>query len=304
MMRVEVPVERLGRQEWHADAGRWTSMARSFPLAVHAALADVVVIVKDGPQRLARALRRMGRRVVFDCVDNFEFETHWAFQKGAPIDAYLVNNERHRSAVSALTGVPESRVYSVPHHHSNFGNHLRSREAIRTVGYVGKESNASFSVDLIEWFTNQDLEFAPCYRPVVTNEDAISETGRLDIFVVPNDPSEVPVGKNQRWKERALAFKPAQKIMLPFSMRIPTVFYPFQSFLSAIETAGYLPDDFLVAADDATIRERIGWILRHRGTVILAELLDRQMKVAEQFAIGRITERYADVLREVKGRTV
>jgi len=95
-----------------------------------------------------------------------------------------------------------------------------------------------------------------------------------------------------------MKFKPAQKILLPFSLGIPTVLAPYSSYIDAVNEAGYDVKDFLMAESEDELITELTRLLRFSPSE-LQGLIQRQKEVAALFTLEKMCEKYKAMFKAI-----
>lgn len=238
----------------------------------------------------------MGKRIVFDCVDNFLFDTHPPYAKGKElVDVFITNNARHREFVTDKLRLEPSRVIVIEHYHSNVRRVLKPWIGLNTVGYVGQEYYCTLGTPFFEQLKQRGITFHWGNPNVLGDDNAVAETSKMDCFIVYFRPP-VGGGEEDQAARQVLEFKPAQKILLPFSLGIPTIFSPYYSYMAAIEKTGLSAADFLVVNSEDDVLRHIDWLRDAANAGEVEQLIRRQQRVAENFSLDRVLAKYESAL--------
>lgn len=260
--------------------------------------ADVVFCVKHFPAAAAAAFALSGRKAIYDCIDNFHFGTAYAYHGGRRhISAYITNNESHRRYVEANIAQPGQRTCVIEHHHSNLSRQRKPFAGVRTIGYVGNPKDFAIGEPFRRWAAEQGFELKVDHDPHMSNEQAVAANLELDLFLMLL-PQATEQGPEAERLARVVNFKPAQKILLPFSLGIPAICAPYQAYLDAITAAGLSPKDFLFATTEAQLRELVLKVADPAQRTWVQGLIERQATVAECYHLDRIVEKYEALIRD------
>jgi len=255
---------------------------------------DVFVFIKRIDLELAKLLKENGKVVVIDTVDNYEFESGplWS-EENTYVDYYIANTKVHKEFLHKQFSIPNENIFIIEHHHSNLFNVTKEVKSIKTIGFIGEKQQFKKSDKLISLLQKRKLDFYMPEKSPTTNEDAVAETLKLDCFIL-NLNKDLDKTQNNLI-EYMIKFKPAQKILLPFSIGIPTILTPYVSYIEAIESAGYSKEEFLFASNEDELIAKIDKLLNFDPEE-LKSLIKKQKKVASLFKIENIAKKYIKML--------
>ncbi len=258
---------------------------------------DVFVFIKRIDLELAKLLKERGKIVVIDTVDNYEFENGSLWSKeNKYVDYYIANTKVHQDFLYEKFAIDYKKSFIIEHHHSNLHNVTKKVNIIKTIGFIGEKQQFEKSEKLASLLKKKNLNFYMPDRSPTTNEDAVAETLKLDCFIL-NLNKELDKTQNNLI-EYMIKFKPAQKILLPFSIGIPTVLTPYVSYIEAIESAGYNKEDFLFASNEDELIIQIEKLLNF-DTEELNILIEKQKKVASLFTIDEVSKKYIKMFETI-----
>jgi hypothetical protein len=240
-------------------------------------------------------LKLFRRRVIFDCIDNYNFfEPRSAYQSGRKyIDSFITSNNDHRDFLVQKLQLPAEKVCVIEHHHTNFRGTKKPWQGVRVAGYIGLDAHFSLSNETRNALQAMGISFY--LANPTNNESALRDFLKLDCTLVYFDPAN-PHPLLRDSCEYVLKFKPANKILTPFALGIPVVFLPNPSYMHVLDLAGYGPEDFLVASNEVELLRRIVWLNDSANETKILQLLERQKKVASLFTLDKILDKYEQLL--------
>lgn len=259
---------------------------------------DIFVFVKRVDLEILKLLKAKGKTTVADTIDNFDFEHEslWS-SENVYTDYYIANTRDHLEFLHTRFGIEHHRLFVIEHHHSNLDNVTKKVETIKVVGFIGAKEQFAHTEKLEAFCKAKDLELYFSEKVPSTNEDAVAEAMKLDCFIV-------NVDKNIEYKSKniydfVMKFKPAQKILLPFSLGVPTVLAPYSSYIDAIAEAGYDVNDFLMADNEDELVDALTRLLNFTPEE-LQTLIRRQKEVAACFTLEKIGEKYIAMFKTIE----
>ena len=290
-MRSDTIARRL-RARGHNAASIIISSRKQLLTAAATLRFRTIVFVKWFNIPFARLLRSLGKRIIFDCVDNFELETHPPYVKGTDlVDLFITNNELHREFILSRLKLQPGRVIVIEHHHSNVQGRSNTWSGLKVAGYVGQRYYCNLSERFFELLADRGIEFYWGDANAVTNEQAVSETAKVDCFIAYFSPTAAPDSTDDQ-SQQTINFKPAQKILLPFALGIPTIFYPYYSYLAAIRVAGETESEFLIARTEDDVIRHVDWLRDRSNEPRVRRLIAKQLRVADEFSLDKILSKY------------
>lgn len=296
-MRAETIAKRLQKDGYEAEIFLWHGIRDLVSLLCAVIRADAIISVKFFGKTMAPAFFLARKKIIYDCVDNFDFDHNFAYKNGQNlISNYVVNNKLHHEFVARKIVRNNQRVSIIEHHHSNFFRQTKEAGPIKTVGYIGNPHDYGVSSAFSAWCASRDIELYVNHSVSMSNEEAISENLKLDVYFM-----LLPASPANNMKEAARLsyvkdFKPAQKILLPFSLGIPTICAPYHAYFEAVRAAGFESEDFLFVETENELQAAVDKIKNPSNSEWLLGLIDRQKKVAENYHLDTVIEKYKKVI--------
>lgn len=251
---------------------------------------DIFVFIKRLDLELAEVIKKHGKTIVVDIVDNYDFDKESLWSKdNSFVDYYIANTQAHRNFTSKRFNINSERIFVIEHHHSNLNNITKKVEAIKTVGFIGASEQFNKSERLMKFLNNHNLNFYIPEKSPISNKEAVDETLKLDCFILNVDKNIKNSAENIY--DYILKFKPAQKILLPFSIGIPTILAPYISYIEAVNEADYSIDEFLMASNEDELIANITKLLNFNSEQ-LNDLIEKQKKVASMFTLEEVSKKY------------
>lgn len=251
---------------------------------------DIFVFIKRIDLDLAKTVKEAGKVVVSDTIDNYEFETGslWS-NENVYVDYYIANTRDNQDFLYERFNIPYEKSFIIEHHHSNLKGITKEIETFKTIGFIGAHEQFKKSDKLLNFIKSKNLTFYIPEKTPSKNKDAVAETLKLDCFILNIDENLENIKENRL--EYILKFKPAQKILLPFSMGIPTVLAPYSSYIDAIHEADYDVDEFLMASNEDELISQITRLLNFTHEE-RNDLIQKQKKVASLFTLEEVSKKY------------
>lgn len=259
---------------------------------------DIFIFIKRLDLELAKGIKKHGKTIVVDIVDNYDFdkESLWS-KENIFVDYYIANTQEHQNFTSTRFNINPERIFVIEHHHSNLHNITKKVEAITTVGFIGASEQFNKSEKLMKFLNNNNnLNFYIPEKSPVSNKEAVDETSKLDCFILNVDKNIE--NSTENIYDYILKFKPAQKILLPFSIGIPTVLAPYTSYIEAVNEAGYSIDEFLMASNEDELIANITKLLNFNSEQ-LNDLIEKQKKVASLFTLEEVSKKYIKMFETI-----
>ncbi|AXQ29903.1 hypothetical protein D0B54_14990 [Solimonas sp. K1W22B-7] len=294
-MRAETIANRLRSEGYETEIFLWHGVRDAISLLRAIFRADAVISVKFFGRGMAPLLALSRRKMIYDCVDNFDFDG-FAYRHGRRfISDYVVNNGLHRDFIAREVALPGQPVTVIEHHHSNFARQLRHAGTSKVIGYIGNRHDYGVGDGFSVWCEQRGLHLYVNHSTSLSNAEAISENLKLDVYfmLLPTAASSEKEAKRLGYVRD---FKPAQKILLPFSLGIPTICAPYHAYFEAVRAAGYDVGDFLFVETEDELRSAIDRITDPANAAWLAELIERQKIVAENYHLDTIIEKYKKLI--------
>ena len=295
-MRAETIANRLREDGFEVDIFLWHGWRDSLALFRAARRADCVISVKLIRRSMIPSLLLAGRKLVYDCVDNFNFREGFAYGAGRRwISEFIVNNGLHRDFIAREFALPGQPVSVIEHHHSNFARASREGSLPTVVGYIGNPRDYAVSEAFEPWCNERGLRLYVNHNIALSNEEAIRENLKLDVYFMLLPVESADAAETERLRH-VKNFKPAQKILLPFSLGMPTICAPYHAYVEAVRAAGFEKQDFIFVETEAELRAAIDKIRDPANAGWLQELIARQKKVAENYHLDKIIGKYRDLV--------
>lgn len=193
---------------------------------------DTVVFVKYDRLFQSAAVKKAGAKVILDVVDS---KKHWKMHR-EHLDGLIVNTDTQMRIIRTRDKF-EKPIFKIPHITTNFNSNLEGQlrkpipKKIANVGYMGVDKTFSEMDEFIKFCNNSGLRWHNAQPSIKTNE---LETLRLDLGCI------YYIGDEERIGGTISISKPSAKLINLFSYGIPALFSPYESYLDAIASTGYL----------------------------------------------------------------
>jgi len=260
---------------------------------------------------------------VLNIVDNFDVSA----SKGLNVDAYISTSPNIQSTMRELR--PDIPTWYIPAHHTNFDNvRVDTSRPVKRIGmHFAYENTPDPAVQdaLREYARLHDLEFVldlytqPALEVSKDVADGAAlahehnaETYRrlsraMDVLII------FPTAQGKRGpmvvpRESAVKYKPVTRAAMAWSMGMPVVLFPFESYVYALEEANVEYPAFASTAEEVV--EWVDRIVTSQETRI--HLSEQGLRLGQYYATKPIARQYATKMtalllasenKKVKGRT-
>jgi hypothetical protein len=276
---------------------------------------DIIVMVKSPSYHIVETLKsKTNARIVLDIIDEFYVMKEMALlrEKYTCFDAYIVTSEYQKIYLRDIIGI-NKQIWYIPQHHTNFHNQINSfKKNIESIGFQGALSNrlsAELETKLIDFCECNKLKWKTFYTeniPEVNNDLLGYETSKIihqqlneiDIGVIfPPSPHKavrptfslsIPEMSKDEYLWYCLLFKPATRLLNFFSHGIPTICYPYVSYLHAAANSGYN----LFCSEESELFKLISRSFRDVNLRSVAS--NQGVNIANMYSIDRIVRIYYD----------
>lgn len=270
---------------------------------------DLFIFVKEWSLELARELRASGTaRIAVDLLDNFALNATFDpdSQDYREVDVFVVASGFHRTVLASRFAPTQCKpIWVVPHHHSNlFGQVNNITRPVRCVGFQGDITNRlpralearlrafcdNRGLDWVAFYTHETKALHPYMSPSEINAMVHHQLTTIDIGVIfPPEPSPSKENKSTptlKYAHENVLLKPATRLLNFLSHGIPTVCFPYASYLEVCTRSGYAlfcsdEDSLFARLDELASNESLRTITSEQGLAIAAE-----------YSLARIAEHY------------
>ena len=264
--------------------------------------ADIIWIIKSFDEELAKRAKKFGKIVVFDPVDNFQWDADHCKTHSKYVDAIIAGSFKHKKKLEELSKKP---VYYVQHHHSNHYNKVKQIDKIKTIGYLGQPFQFEIQQEIDNYCSKHNLKF---FSKSPTKKHA-EEAMKLDLFIIFIDLDKKRTKKKvdkvhhnyvDNNLDNILDFKPAQKFLLPLSVGVPCVSVPYSSYKDVTKEA--LGDEnaypFVNNKVEALVlMEKIRTNKQYRD-----ELIAKGLRIANRFNVHMAVVDYFEVCNDLMSK--
>jgi hypothetical protein len=225
--------------------------------ALHLSGFDVYLFVKEWNHDIALKIKNdTNCKVVLDILDNYLLHDRLIRRdsKYELIDALIVSNTHHKIALHCLGFGVTKPIWVIPHHHTNFHCWANNTaKPVQCIGFQGDITNRlpeELEQDLRDFCNSRGMKWRAFYThttqescahlsPTEINTVIHEQLRSIDIGIIfpPVLPDGITGVDERVW--RYLLFKPATRLINFFSHGIPTICYPYVSFLEACVDSGY-----------------------------------------------------------------
>lgn len=256
---------------------------------------DIFIFIKKIDLKIVKSIKKAKKITIVDTIDNFNFNSEPYIEKDY-IDYYIANTNDHKKFLHNHLKIGTSKIFIIPHHHSNLNNLEKKITTYKTFGFIGEKTYFQNSKKLTDFFNNKNLDFYIPDKSPISNKEAVEETLKLDCFILNTNPNILR--KSGNIYDYIIKFKPAQKILLPFSLGIPTILTPLSSYKDAILESGYKVEEFLMASSEDELIIELNKFLKFSDEE-KNNLIFKQKQVASNYTLEKISKMYILMFQKV-----
>ena len=247
---------------------------------------DTVVFVKYDRLGQSGEVKKTGAKVVLDVVDS---KKHWK-QHRNNLDALIVNTDTQSTIIKSRDCF-EREIFKIPHIITNFEDDLIGQkrkalpEKINTIGYLGVDKTFTEMNSFADFCDKNNLRWHSSQPSIHSNE---SETLRLDLGCI------YFIGDEERVGGTISISKPSAKLINLFSYGIPALFSPYESYLDAISSTGYLDLLWCCCNTKEAMFDKIKILSENRD--LYKSLSDQAFEMSKHFHISNTLKVYKSLI--------
>jgi len=306
--------ESLARHNIKADILNWPDLA--IKLSCEKSLEyNIFIFVKEWSQDLAGMIKKKSKgKIIIDIVDNYQLHDEFTCNKVSYdlADLFIVPTTYQKILLTQrFLNYKKKPVWVIPHNHTNFYNLINDvTRPVNCIGFQGTISNRlpkTLEKKLknfckshkIKWrnFFIQEIKLLYNFLPISKINQLIQhQLDSIDIGIIfPPDNSGIKnIIKMEKSTMELILFKPATRLVNFLSHGIPTICYPYTSYLEVCVSSGYP----LFCSDEDSL---FNWLqLLIEDVSLRSNISKKGLEIANKYSLEQIVLYYRDYLLTLK----
>jgi len=276
---------------------------------------NIFIFVKEwSPELVSMIKKKSNAKIIIDIVDNYQLHDEFSYNKVSYdlVDVFVVPTTYQKMLLTQrFLNYKKKPVWVIPHHHTNFYNLIN--DVIRPVNCIGFQGTVSNRIPKtlekkLKFFCkSHKIKWKSFFTrgiKILYNSLSISEINLLvqhqldniDIGIIfPPDNSSIsnPI-EREKFTMELLLFKPATRLLNFLSHGIPTICYPYTSYLEVCVSSGYP----LFVSDEDSLFNCLKLLIE--DVSLRSNIAKKGLEIANRYSLEQIVLYYRDYLLTLK----